>query len=44
MLTAWPGRIGKDKCVSKAYPHKVCPDRNRMQLRVNKTEKLSRYV
>ena len=23
-------------CERKAYPHKVCPDRNRIRLRVNK--------
>ena len=28
-------RIGKDMCERKAYPHKVCPDRNRTRLRVN---------
>ena len=28
-------RIGKDRCERKAYPHRVYPDRNRIQLRVN---------
>ena len=27
--------IGKDKCEHKAYPHEVCLNRKRIQLRVN---------
>ena len=23
-------RIGKERCERKAYPHRVCPDRNRV--------------
>ena len=42
--TACPGRMGKDKCECKAYPHKVCLDRNRVWLRVNKIGSLSRYL
>ena len=42
--TACPGRVKKDKCECKAYPHKVCPDRNRIWLRVNKIRSLSRYM
>ena len=42
--TACPGRMGKDKCEYKAYPHKVCPDRNRIWLRVNKIGSLSKYL
>ena len=37
--TASPGGIRKDMCERKAYPHKVCPDRNRIRLRVNKFRK-----
>ena len=44
MCIACPGRIGKDKCERKAYPHKICPDRNRIWLRANKIENPFRYV
>ena len=42
--TACPGRIRKNMCKHKAYPHKVFLDRNRIRLRVNKTGNLSRHV
>ena len=42
--TACPGRIRKDICERKAYPHKVCPDRNRIRLCVNKIRSLSRHM
>ena len=43
-MNSLSGRIGKDKCEHKTYPHKVCPDRNRIQLCVNKIGNLSRHV
>ena len=44
MNTACPGRIKKDMCERKAYPHKVCPDGNGVRLRVNKIGNLPRHV
>ena len=37
-------KIGMDKYKCKTYPHKVCPDRNCIRLRVNKIGSLSRYL
>ena len=37
-----PGRIVKDQCERKVYPDKVCPDKNRIRLSVNKIRYLSR--
>ena len=41
-----PVQVGwsKRKCDCKAYPYKVCPDRNRIRFRVNKIGYLSRYM
>ena len=35
-------RIGKERCERKAYPHRVYPDRNRIQLHLNRA--LCRYI
>ena len=31
LWTACPGRIKKEMCERKAYPHKICPNRNRIR-------------
>ena len=36
--------VGKGKCECKAFPRKVCPDRNRVWLRANKMLNLSRHL
>ena len=37
-------RIGKGKCERKTYPRNVCPDRNRIRLRVNGGLPVSRKI
>ena len=45
MSTACLGRIRKDMCERKAYPHKVCPPIGIVSgYGVNKIGSLSRYV